>query len=135
MGCIGCQKGEEESSPTWVIVLLGNIIRGIGEASIGPLGMSFIDDYALPENSAFYIGEKMIVCVFFISNKSTCVLHVIQSIFFFSVGCLHTLGVIGPIFGYTLGSLCASLYVDIGLVNQGELKLLYLRDQYKKKYQ
>ncbi|KAK7149418.1 hypothetical protein R3I94_008914 [Phoxinus phoxinus] len=84
----GCQKGEEESSPTWVIVLLGNIIRGIGEASISPLGMSFIDDYAHPENSAFYIG------------------------------CLHTLGVIGPIFGYSLGSLCARLYVDIGLVNR-----------------
>lgn len=72
MGCIGCQKGEEESSPTWVIVLLGNIIRGIGEASIGPLGMSFIDDYALPENSAFYIGEKMIVCVFYLKQKYMC---------------------------------------------------------------
>ncbi|KAK2892581.1 hypothetical protein Q8A67_012569 [Cirrhinus molitorella] len=33
-------------------------------------------------------------------------------------GCLHTIGVIGPIFGYSLGSLCASLYVDIGLVSQ-----------------
>ncbi|XP_039524431.1 solute carrier organic anion transporter family member 1C1-like isoform X1 [Pimephales promelas] len=84
----GCQKGEEESSPTWEIVLLGNIIRGIGEANIVPLGMSFIDDYAHPENSAFYIG------------------------------CLHTLGVIGPIFGFSLGSLCARLYVDIGLVDR-----------------
>ncbi|XP_067284633.1 solute carrier organic anion transporter family member 1C1-like [Pseudorasbora parva] len=84
----GCQKGEEENSPTWVIVLLGNIIRGIGEASIGPLGISFLDDYAHPENSAFYIG------------------------------CLQSIGVIGPIFGYLLGSLCASLYVDIGFVNQ-----------------
>uniref|UniRef100_A0A8C2K8W3 Kazal-like domain-containing protein n=1 Tax=Cyprinus carpio TaxID=7962 RepID=A0A8C2K8W3_CYPCA len=84
----GCLKGEVESSPTWVIVLFGNILRGIGEAGIGPLGMSFIDDYARPGNSAFYIG------------------------------CLHTFGVIGPIFGYSLGSLCASLYVDIGLVDQ-----------------
>uniref|UniRef100_A0A673LIV3 Solute carrier organic anion transporter family member n=1 Tax=Sinocyclocheilus rhinocerous TaxID=307959 RepID=A0A673LIV3_9TELE len=89
----GCLKGEVESSPTWVIVLFGNILRGIGEASIGPLGMSFIDDYARPENSAFYIG------------------------------CLHTLGVIGPIFGYLLGSLCASLYVDIGLVNQASVTI------------
>uniref|UniRef100_A0A673IQ49 Solute carrier organic anion transporter family member n=1 Tax=Sinocyclocheilus rhinocerous TaxID=307959 RepID=A0A673IQ49_9TELE len=88
-----CLKGEAESSPTWVIVLFGNILRGIGEASIGPLGMSFIDDYARPENSAFYIG------------------------------CLHTLGVIGPIFGYSLGSLCASLFVDIGLVNQGDVTI------------
>ncbi|XP_050962996.1 solute carrier organic anion transporter family member 1C1-like [Labeo rohita] len=79
----GCLKREAKSSLMWVIVLFG-----IGEASIGPLGMSFIDDYARPENSAFYIG------------------------------CLHTLGVIGPLFGYSLGSLCASLYVNIGSVNQ-----------------
>ncbi|XP_012675931.2 solute carrier organic anion transporter family member 1C1-like [Clupea harengus] len=83
----GCQVGEEESSPMWIMVLVGNIIRGIGEATIGPLGVAFIDDFARPENSAFYIG------------------------------CLHTIAVIGPLFGYTLGSLCASLYVDIGFVN------------------
>ncbi|XP_030641595.1 solute carrier organic anion transporter family member 1C1 isoform X2 [Chanos chanos] len=83
----GCHKGEEEGSPMWIILMIGNMIRGMGEATIGPLGISFIDDYARPENSAFYIG------------------------------CLHTIGVIGPLFGYTLGSLCASLYVDIGFVN------------------
>ncbi|XP_056311221.1 solute carrier organic anion transporter family member 1C1-like [Danio aesculapii] len=83
-----CQIVEAESSPLWVIVLLGNTMRGIGESSIVPLGMSFIDDYAWPENSAFYIG------------------------------CLNTLRGIGPIFGFMLGSLCANLYVDIDLVNQ-----------------
>ncbi|XP_076153252.1 solute carrier organic anion transporter family member 1C1-like [Alosa pseudoharengus] len=83
----GCQVGEEEGSPMWVMVLVGNIIRGIGEATIGPLGVAFIDDHARPENSAFYIG------------------------------CLHTIAVIGPLFGYSLGSLCARLYVDIGFVN------------------
>ncbi|XP_056311223.1 solute carrier organic anion transporter family member 1C1-like isoform X1 [Danio aesculapii] len=89
----GCQTEEAESSPLWVIVLLGNTLRGIGEASIVPLGMSFIDDYARPENSAFYIG------------------------------CLNTIGVIGPIFGFSLGSLCANLYVDIGIVNQGSVTI------------
>ncbi|XP_056311222.1 solute carrier organic anion transporter family member 1C1-like [Danio aesculapii] len=84
----GCQTEKAKSSPLWGIVVLGNTMRGIGEASIVPLGMSFIDDYARPENSAFYIG------------------------------CLNTLKGIGPIFGYMLGSLCANLYVDIGLVNQ-----------------
>ncbi|KAL6459878.1 hypothetical protein MHYP_G00316370 [Metynnis hypsauchen] len=83
----GCDKGEEEGSFMWIIVLLGNVIRGIGESTVGPLGMAFIDDYARPENSAFYIG------------------------------CLHTISVIGPLFGYSLGSLCANLYVDIGFVN------------------
>ncbi|XP_073801949.1 solute carrier organic anion transporter family, member 1F1 isoform X3 [Danio rerio] len=83
-----CQIIEAESSLLWVVVLLGNAMRGIGEASIVPLGMSFIDDYARPENSAFYIG------------------------------CLNTLRGIGPIFGFILGSLCANLYVDFDLVNQ-----------------
>ncbi|XP_009299375.2 solute carrier organic anion transporter family, member 1F2 isoform X1 [Danio rerio] len=84
----GCRKEEAESSPLWVIVVLGNTMLGIGEASIIPLGMSFVDDYARPENSAFYIG------------------------------CLNTIKGIGPIFGFVLGSLCANLYVDIGLVNK-----------------
>ena len=55
----GCQVGEEESSPMWIMVLVGNIIRGIGEATIGPLGVAFIDDFARPENSAFYIGRAL----------------------------------------------------------------------------
>ncbi|XP_066561708.1 solute carrier organic anion transporter family member 1C1 [Amia ocellicauda] len=81
-GCVN-----HNNSLMWVVVLLGNMLRGIGEATIGPLGMSFIDDFARPENSAFYIG------------------------------CIHTIAVIGPLFGFTLGSFCAGLYVDIGFVN------------------
>ncbi|XP_073801562.1 solute carrier organic anion transporter family, member 1F2 isoform X2 [Danio rerio] len=56
----GCRKEEAESSPLWVIVVLGNTMLGIGEASIIPLGMSFVDDYARPENSAFYIESVTI---------------------------------------------------------------------------
>ncbi|POI24438.1 hypothetical protein CIB84_011811 [Bambusicola thoracicus] len=32
-------------------------------------------------------------------------------------GCVQTLAIIGPIFGFLLGSLCAKLYVDIGFVD------------------
>ncbi|MBN3289767.1 SO1C1 protein, partial [Polypterus senegalus] len=71
----------------WIAVLLGNVLRGIGEATIVPLGVSYIDDFTTPENSAFYIGI------------------------------LHTIAVIGPLFGFTLGSFCAKLYVDIGFLN------------------
>uniref|UniRef100_A0AAY5EIW1 Solute carrier organic anion transporter family member n=1 Tax=Electrophorus electricus TaxID=8005 RepID=A0AAY5EIW1_ELEEL len=78
----GCREGEENGSPTWILVMFGNVIRGIGEATVGPLGVSFIDDFARPENSAFYIG------------------------------CLHTIAVIGPLLGYSLGSICANIYVD-----------------------
>ncbi|KAM5262911.1 solute carrier organic anion transporter family member 1C1 isoform 2-T2 [Ctenodactylus gundi] len=34
-----------------------------------------------------------------------------------SDGCVQTVAIIGPIFGFLLGSLCAKLYVDIGFVN------------------
>ncbi|XP_076860852.1 solute carrier organic anion transporter family member 1C1-like isoform X2 [Brachyhypopomus gauderio] len=83
----GCQEGDEEGSLMWIIIMVGNIIRGVGEATVVPLGVSFVDDYARPENSAFYIG------------------------------CLHTIAVIGPLFGFSLGSLCANIYVDFGFVN------------------
>lgn len=41
----------------WVSVLIGNIIRGIGETPIAPLGISYLEDFARPENSPFYIGK------------------------------------------------------------------------------
>ncbi|XP_054243106.1 solute carrier organic anion transporter family member 1C1-like isoform X2 [Indicator indicator] len=34
-----------------------------------------------------------------------------------SAGCVQTVAIIGPIFGFLLGSLCAKLYVDIGFVD------------------
>uniref|UniRef100_A0A672ZKF8 Solute carrier organic anion transporter family member n=1 Tax=Sphaeramia orbicularis TaxID=375764 RepID=A0A672ZKF8_9TELE len=68
----------------WIYVFLGNVLRGIGETPVQPLGISYIDDYAQSENAALYIG------------------------------CVQTISVIGPVFGYLLGSLCAKIYVDIG---------------------
>ncbi|XP_044133992.1 solute carrier organic anion transporter family member 1C1-like isoform X1 [Bufo gargarizans] len=81
----GCQRDSE--SYLWIYILLGNLLRGIGEAPIQPLGISYIDDYAAEDNAAFYIG------------------------------CILTAAVIGPIFGFLLGSLCASLFVDVGAVD------------------
>uniref|UniRef100_A0A8C7XRQ0 Solute carrier organic anion transporter family member n=1 Tax=Oryzias sinensis TaxID=183150 RepID=A0A8C7XRQ0_9TELE len=79
---------EQESSVSmWIYVLLGNILRGIGETPVQPLGISYIDDYAQSENAAVYIG------------------------------CVQTIAIIGPVFGYLLGSLCAKIYVDIGYVD------------------
>ncbi|XP_044308138.1 solute carrier organic anion transporter family member 1B3 isoform X2 [Varanus komodoensis] len=81
----GCKK--EEISYAWIYVLLGNVLRGIGETPIGPLGISYLDDFAREEDSPLYIG------------------------------CLHTIGMIGPMAGYLLGSVIAKLYVDIGFVD------------------
>lgn len=41
----------------WIYVFLGNVLRGIGETPVQPLGISYIDDYAQSENAAFYIGK------------------------------------------------------------------------------
>ncbi|XP_064417102.1 solute carrier organic anion transporter family member 1C1-like [Latimeria chalumnae] len=81
----GCEK--EVRSYMWIFVLLGNILRGIGETPIMPLGISYIDDFAKEENSALYIA------------------------------CVQAVGCLGPLLGFLLGSLCAKLYVDIGFVD------------------
>uniref|UniRef100_H0VF80 Major facilitator superfamily (MFS) profile domain-containing protein n=2 Tax=Cavia porcellus TaxID=10141 RepID=H0VF80_CAVPO len=64
------ENGTETSTPThdpsecvkevksfmWVYVLVGNIIRGMGETPIMPLGISYIEDFSKSENSPLYIG-------------------------------------------------------------------------------
>ncbi|XP_041058843.1 solute carrier organic anion transporter family member 1C1-like [Carcharodon carcharias] len=81
----GCEK--VAGSSTWIYIFLGNILRGIGETPTGPLGISYLDDYAREENTSFYIGI------------------------------LYTVALIGPLFGYLLGSFCAKIFVDIGFVD------------------
>ncbi|XP_033918863.1 solute carrier organic anion transporter family member 1C1 isoform X2 [Melopsittacus undulatus] len=81
----GCEK--EGGSSMWIYVLVGNLLRGMGETPIQPLGIAYLDDYTVEENTALYIG------------------------------CVQTVAIIGPIFGFLLGSLCAKLYVDIGFVD------------------
>ncbi|XP_057214577.1 solute carrier organic anion transporter family member 1C1-like isoform X2 [Triplophysa rosa] len=78
---------KDPGSSMWIYVFLGNALRGIGESPVTPLGISYIDDFAKAENSAFYIA------------------------------CLQTITLLGPIFGFLLGSFCARLYVDIGFVS------------------
>ncbi|XP_054656842.1 solute carrier organic anion transporter family member 1C1-like isoform X2 [Dunckerocampus dactyliophorus] len=80
-----CEK--EPSSNMWIYVFLGNALRGIGETPVTPLGISYVDDFAKTENSAFYIA------------------------------CLQTIALLGPVFGYLLGSYFADIYVDIGYVD------------------
>lgn len=44
----------------WIYVLLGNVLRGIGETPVQPLGISYIDDFATEENAALYVGTELI---------------------------------------------------------------------------
>uniref|UniRef100_A0A672TLR0 Solute carrier organic anion transporter family member n=1 Tax=Strigops habroptila TaxID=2489341 RepID=A0A672TLR0_STRHB len=86
-----CEK--EQTSYMWIYILLGNMLRGIGETPITPLGISYLDDFAKEENVPVYVA------------------------------CLHTIGMLGPMFGFLLGSLCARLYVDIGFVDLGNITI------------
>ncbi|XP_061578729.1 solute carrier organic anion transporter family member 1C1-like [Cololabis saira] len=87
----GCEQ--ESTVSLWIYVLLGNVLRGIGETPVQPLGISYIDDHALSENAALYIS------------------------------CVQSIAIIGPVFGYLLGSLCAKIYVDIGYVEMETISI------------
>ncbi|XP_069618871.1 solute carrier organic anion transporter family member 1A2-like [Ranitomeya imitator] len=87
-----CQDGSYESI-MWIFVFIGNILQGIGETPIEPLGLSYVDDYAREENSPFYIGI------------------------------IQTLSILGPLLGSLLASFFAKLYVDIGFVNLDDVFL------------
>ncbi|XP_053505985.1 solute carrier organic anion transporter family member 1C1 isoform X2 [Ictalurus furcatus] len=80
-----CEK--TSGSHLWIYVFLGNMLRGIGETPVMPLGLSYMDDFAREENTAFYIA------------------------------CIQSFGILGPVVGFMLGSFCAKLYVDIGAVD------------------
>uniref|UniRef100_A0A3Q3D036 Solute carrier organic anion transporter family member n=1 Tax=Haplochromis burtoni TaxID=8153 RepID=A0A3Q3D036_HAPBU len=48
-----CEKAA--SSPMWIYVFLGNMLRGIGETPVMPLGISYLDDFSREENTPFYL--------------------------------------------------------------------------------
>ncbi|KAM6436983.1 solute carrier organic anion transporter family member 1B3-like [Liasis olivaceus] len=77
----------------WIFVLLGNMLRGIGETPITPLGISYLDDFAREEDVPLYISF------------------------------LHTVAMIGPVAGFLLGSVLARLYVDIGFVDMDTITI------------
>uniref|UniRef100_A0A8C6X3J3 Solute carrier organic anion transporter family member n=1 Tax=Naja naja TaxID=35670 RepID=A0A8C6X3J3_NAJNA len=75
------------TSYAWIFVLLGNLLRGIGETPITPLGISYLDDFSREEDVPLYISF------------------------------LHTSAMFGPLSGFLLGSVFARLYVDVGFVD------------------
>ncbi|KAM5172162.1 solute carrier organic anion transporter family member 1C1-like [Mantella aurantiaca] len=83
----------KETNYMWVYILIGNMLRGIGETPITPLGISYIDDFAGAENTALYLAF------------------------------LHAVGLFGPMAGFMLSSFFAKLYVDVGFVNMDEVTI------------
>ncbi|KAM3587996.1 uncharacterized protein V6R79_018423 [Siganus canaliculatus] len=88
-----CEKAA--GSSMWIYVFVGNMLRGIGETPIMPLGVSYLDDFSREENTPFYLA------------------------------CIHTVGILGPMFGFMLGSFVAKLYVDIGSVDLDTITINY----------
>uniref|UniRef100_A0A8C3AVF9 Solute carrier organic anion transporter family member n=1 Tax=Cyclopterus lumpus TaxID=8103 RepID=A0A8C3AVF9_CYCLU len=88
-----CEKAA--GSSLWIYVFLGNMLRGIGETPIMPLGVSYLDDFSREENTPFYLA------------------------------CIHTVGILGPMFGFMLGSYLAKVYVDIGSVDLDSVTINY----------
>ncbi|XP_017936303.1 solute carrier organic anion transporter family member 1A2 isoform X3 [Manacus vitellinus] len=86
-----CEK--EPGSLLWIFVMVGNIVRGMGETPIMPLGISYLEDFAKAENSPFYLA------------------------------CIHTATVVGPFLGLLLASFCAELFVDVGSVGPDEITI------------
>lgn len=37
-------------------MFVGNMLRGVGETPIMPLGISYLDDFSREENTPFYLG-------------------------------------------------------------------------------
>ncbi|XP_045928052.1 solute carrier organic anion transporter family member 1C1-like [Micropterus dolomieu] len=88
-----CEKAA--GSSLWIYVFLGNMLRGIGETPIMPLGVSYLDDFSREENTPFYLA------------------------------CIHTVGILGPMFGFMLGSFLAKIYVDVGFVDLDSISINY----------
>ncbi|XP_068187667.1 solute carrier organic anion transporter family member 2B1 [Antennarius striatus] len=75
------------------LLLLGQLLLGIGSVPIQPFGISFIDDYASKKNSPFYLGILLAVTAF------------------------------GPAFGFITGSLMLRFYVDFDKIPKDQIKL------------
>nr|XP_039269060.1 solute carrier organic anion transporter family member 1A5-like [Styela clava] len=81
------------SSNIYVLLVLGEMLQGIGATVLVPLGSSFIDDFAKSGKSPLYLG-----IMFLLQN-------------------------LGPGVGYLVGSLTTMLYVDFDRVDTSEIKI------------